>query len=45
MTEMEDNIIDVVVACTLGQDARVRYRPADDEKIEQLGSIAAVLRF
>jgi peptide chain release factor subunit 1 len=45
MTEMEDNIVDVVVACTLGQDARVRYRPADDEKIEQLGSIAAVLRF
>jgi peptide chain release factor subunit 1 len=45
MTEKVDNIVEVAVARAFGQDARVRFFPAVDPAVEQLGSIAAVLRF
>jgi peptide subunit release factor 1 (eRF1) len=45
MTEKVDNIVEVAVARAFAQDARVRYYPAVEPTIEQLGSIAAVLRF
>jgi peptide subunit release factor 1 (eRF1) len=44
-TEMVDNIVETAVGRAFGQDARVRYLPADDAWLEQKGSIAALLRF
>jgi peptide subunit release factor 1 (eRF1) len=45
ITEKVDNVVEAAVACAFGQDARVRYLPADDLDLEQKGSIAALLRF
>jgi peptide subunit release factor 1 (eRF1) len=45
MTEKVDNIVEVAVARAFAQDARVRYFPAAEPTLEQLGSIAAALRF
>jgi peptide chain release factor subunit 1 len=45
MTQPVDNIVDAAVACTYGQDARVRYLPMTAEALETKGSIAALLRF
>jgi peptide subunit release factor 1 (eRF1) len=45
MTEIVDNVVEVVVARAFAQDARVRYLPATNLQLEQLGSIAALLRF
>jgi peptide chain release factor subunit 1 len=40
-----DNVVEAAVAATFAQDGRVRFLPADDARIEQRGSIAALLRF
>jgi peptide chain release factor subunit 1 len=45
MTEPVDDVIDVAVARAFGQDARVRFLPITDVKLEQHGSIVALLRF
>jgi peptide chain release factor subunit 1 len=45
MTEVVDNIVETVVASAFGQDARVRYLPAEETELQQRGSIAALLRF
>jgi peptide chain release factor subunit 1 len=45
MTDKVDNIVETAVARAFGQDARVRYFPADNLDLEQKGSIAALLRF
>jgi hypothetical protein len=45
MTEIVDNVVEVVVERAFAQDARVRYLPATNLELEQLGSIAALLRF
>ena len=37
--------VEVAVARTFAQDARVRYLPVNHTRVEQLGSIAALLRF
>jgi peptide chain release factor subunit 1 len=44
-TEVLDNVVEAAVARCFAQDARVRYRPADDARLAQKGSIAALLRF
>jgi peptide subunit release factor 1 (eRF1) len=40
-----ENVVEEAVAATFAQDARVRFLPLDDPRLEQRGSIAAVLRF
>jgi peptide chain release factor subunit 1 len=45
MTEQVDDVVEVAVARALAQDARVRYLPITDVKLEQNGSIVALLRF
>jgi hypothetical protein len=45
MTDVVDNIVETAVGRAFGQDARVRYFPADNLELEQKGSIAALLRF
>jgi len=44
-TEPVGNVIEVAVARTFAQDARVRYLPPNHAGIERLHSIAALLRF
>jgi peptide subunit release factor 1 (eRF1) len=45
ITETVDNIVEAAVARTIAQDARVRFLPVTETRIEQRGSIAALLRF
>jgi peptide chain release factor subunit 1 len=45
MTDVVDNIVETAVVRAFGQDARVRYFSADVLEVEQMGSIAALLRF
>jgi hypothetical protein len=40
-----DNVVEAAVAATFAQDGRVRFLPPTDERLEQRGSIAALLRF
>jgi peptide subunit release factor 1 (eRF1) len=44
-TEPVGNVVEVAVARTFAQDARVRYLPPNHPRIEHLHSIAALLRF
>jgi peptide chain release factor subunit 1 len=45
ITEPVDNVVEAAVARTIAQDARVRFLPVTETRIEQRGSIAALLRF
>jgi peptide chain release factor subunit 1 len=40
-----DNVVEAAVAATFAQDGRVRFIGPTDERLEQLGGIAAALRF
>jgi hypothetical protein len=39
------NVVEAAVAATFAQDGRVRFISATDQRLEQRGSIAALLRF